>query len=228
MIAGVAVRDSPDLNKDEIVVGLSNVSPGSLRLRFGSPPPQATPVLAGFMLIAAAVQAGRFGELPNSSLRALGQVASFTKRHDCQAEFYASGSASPVAVVTPTVDVPPPQLVPGETTLYGKVIRVGGRRPRIMVETLSGEVVYCDTTEDLAKELAQRLYQFTRLEGLALWDPDEWLLDEFTVTAIGEQAGARTPAAALELLRELIGGYYANVADPVRYVSGLRGDGEQV
>lgn len=223
MVASVAVRDNPGLQKESIVVGLTSIEPGSVRLRFASP--DQVQVTDAFEAVARAVQGAQFETLPSSSVRALQRVSRFTRRHDCRAEFWTLGGNHPAAVVTPNTEVSEPELIKGNTSLYGSVIRVGGREPRVMFETLSGKTVYCDASEEVAKKLAHRLYGRVQLDGRATWDPDGWTLEEFEIQSASElHLEPRT--RIMQELSDAVGEFYEDIEDPVEYVAAVRSGGE--
>ncbi len=103
-------------------------------------------------------------------------------------------------------------MIIGETTIYGKIIRVGGISPKIMIETLQGDTIFCDVSERIAKQLAQKLYCIISLNGTATWSPGDLKLKKFKIKDIGlyEQ---KSVASAMKELSEKIGKHFNNISD---------------
>lgn len=218
-VASVVAQLNVGITKEAVIVGITSIASGSISLQFDSP--QRNAVFDGFLRVSEAVATSRFKSLPNSSRRSLAKVSAFARRHDCRAEFRVAKEREPLAIIDPSTQVAEPELVFGETTLYGKVIRVGGRTPRVMIETSDGASVYCDSSPTVAKELAPKLYERVRLIGRAGWDPDDWSLVEFRIHD-AEPGPDLDPASVLEQLSVAIGGYFAEVGDPETFVRRLR------
>jgi len=218
-VASVIALQDAGMSKEEVVVGITAISAGSISLQFGSPQPDL--VREAFFTVSEAVSQSRFKALPNSSRRSLAKVSAFARRHDCRAEFRVPTIREPLAIIDRETQVAEPELVFGETTLYGRVIRVGGRTPRVMIETSDGSSVYCDSSPAVAKELAPKLYERVRLIGRAGWDPDDWSLVEFRIqdAAPGPDLD---PSAALEQLSGVIGGFFSEVGDADTFAKRLR------
>jgi hypothetical protein len=89
--------------------------------------------------------------------------------------------------------------VRGTTTLFGRCIRVGGIRPRAEISLEQGGTLFIDVSEQLARRLAQRLYDQVCLDGEASWDAETWCIQSFRATDIADYA----PIGLVSAFREL-------------------------
>jgi hypothetical protein len=127
-----------------------------------------------------------------------------------------------VAVLTPDTDIQPPLPLKGETVVYGTVMRVGGKKPRLMFQPVGlDHVKYSDVTRPLARQLATKLYQVVGLRGIAQWDAQTFELDELEVEEVIDYVPIPV-SEAFEGLSNLIGKYYADIDDVEDYVANLR------
>ena len=219
MVAAKVASQVPELRSDEIVVGLYSIEAGSLRLKFRSP--VMTAVLPAYVALAAAVTTADFREVPNASLRAMREIVAFASRHECAVQLWAPGASRASAEVSAATVVPEALLAEGETTLVGRVLRVGGRSPRAMVETIQGETVFCDVSREVAQSLGHRLYEWVELSGTAEWNPDDWSVESFRV-ASAQTAASTAPRVTLRELARVVGEVFADIGDVTGYVRRLR------
>jgi hypothetical protein len=224
-IASIVVRDNPELRKDEIVVGLMSIDEGSVSLQFATTLPQL--VLPAYSQMAQSIQKDDYEHLPPDSINSLQNMTAFSRRRNCQLEFYADdGGRDPLAVITPQTVITPIPLMTGLTTIHGKVIRVGGRKPRLMIELPDGQSVFCEIGYELARQLGQRLYSWVGLWGTAKWRSNDLSLQEFRVEQVTQYED--TPLTqAMASLSEAAGEYFEGIEDVQRYVSELRGASEE-
>jgi hypothetical protein len=218
-VTAEAMEANPELAKDELVVGLYQIADESVGLRFKTT--MAAAVLPAFMGAAEAISASDFDALSAQSIKPLQTIAAFAKRHNCQADIQVPGAADPVASITPDTVVPPPGRIRGSTELVGRVLRVGGKVPRAMIELLDGSVIYCDVALDVAKELGYRLYTLVIFRGVAAWDTRSIKLQDFSITGF-QEFPQRNPLEVLGELRTTIGKSFSDIEDVPAFVSELR------
>jgi hypothetical protein len=221
-VAAEAMEANPELAKDELVVGLYQIADESIGLRFKTT--MAAAVLPAFIGAAEAISASDFDALSGQSLKPLQTVAAFAKRHNCRADIQVPGAAGPLASITPDTVVPPPGSMKGSTELVGRVLRVGGKVPRAMIELLDGNVIYCDVALDVAKELGHRLYALVIFRGVAAWDTRSIKLQGFSITGF-QEFPQRNPLEVLGELRNTIGKSFSDIEDVQAFVSELRKHG---
>jgi hypothetical protein len=114
--------------------------------------------------------------------------------------------------------------IQGETTLYGKVERVGGKTPTVWLRISDSERMICEISESLAIELANYLYQWVSVSGKAKWNVSNYEIESFEITSINKDYQDMPLNEALSHLSQEIGHYYDNI-DPVEYVKMIR-DGD--
>ena len=225
MIVSVVPAQNLGLHKDEIVVGLASIQDGSIRLGFNSL--MASVVVAGYLSVAEAVRTEDFSALPYDSRVALRKIVAFTRHHQCVAELLSPQDDTLIASITPATAVAEPGLVRGQTTLYGQIQRVGGKSPRVMFETITGETIYCETSKQLAQQLGHRLYEFAEITGMASWNPNGWQLEEFQIESFIPSEG-KTPEETIIELKRLVGQYFDDIDDVQSYVSSIRSEPENI
>ena len=103
--------------------------------------------------------------------------------------------------------------------LWGKVIRVGDKTPTAQVEVPGHGLVTVDLdSEELARRLAERLYEFVRLEG----DLTTNEITRFKARDFKSFEPFRK-SESLARLSKRLGKHFAGIEDVVRYVEELRG-----
>lgn len=223
LVTSQALLDNPQLNKDDIVVGLYEIADQSIGLRFKTT--LASLVVPAFISATQAVAHDDFDSISPQSIKALQVVSAFTKRHHCLAEMKISERELPLATISPETIIPLPISIHGPTEVAGKVLRVGGKVPRAMIELLHGTVIYCDLPVELAKELGHRLYSTVIFHGMASWNSRTFELEEFSLSHIDEFP-QRHPSEVMGELAQLIGSQFSPIRDVPEFVTNLRRDGE--
>ena len=224
MLACVVADRHSNVEKDDVLVGLATIADGSIRLGFNTP--MASVVVAAYLSVASAINQSDFTPLPNNSLIALNKIITFTRRHDCVAELLSPGTDEHIASITPETDTKVSGLVQGQTTIYGRILRVGGKTPRVMIETISGDNLSCVVSLEIARELGERLYEFAEFFGIASWNPNNWKIVEFRIQSFAVSS-VKTPEQTMNELRSLVGRYFEGV-DAEAYVSSIRGETEDM
>ena len=223
MVEAQVFRDHPEIDKEQVILGFVSIKGNSVDLKFVSPIQEIVfPIFRG---IGQAVMTNDYRDLPPSSIDALDTIATFSRKKRCTAELVTTnGHREVLATITPKTVLEKRARLSGETTVYGRVVRVGGKDPRAMVELLNGQIVYCDTNEAIARELGSRLYTNVGLFGVARWDAESLKLEQFTINDV-------TPYEELPLedamnqLAKAVGMYYSDVTDVEKYISDIRGSG---
>jgi hypothetical protein len=164
MLACVVADRHSNIEKDDVLVGLATIGDGNIRLGFNAP--MASVVVAAYLSVASAVNQSDFTPLPNNSLIALNKIIAFTRRHDCVAQLLSPGTDEPIAFITSETDTKVSGVVQGQTTIYGRILRVGGKTPRVMIETISGDTLSCVVSLAIARDLGEWLYEFAEFSVL--------------------------------------------------------------
>ena len=223
-IVGVALHRNPTLNPDDIVVGLVGIENRSLGLKFSSPIPDI--IAPAYEELTTSVRSRSFRGLASKSIRGIRVIAEFTTSRKCRAQFWngTEAATTPLAEIAEGFEksLPESQFIRGETTIYGKVERVGGVDPKVRVRLSEHEVVSCYLNQVLAKELGKRLYAEVGLRRQATWDAEDHSLVYFRVEEFLPYREGKT-ASAFDELRAACGGAFDTVRDVVSWVAEERG-----
>lgn len=73
----------------------------------------------------------------------------------------------------------------GGTSVLGKVVRVGGKEPKLRLQLPSGKVLTCETSEPIAKQLGHKLYETVVCKGEAVWDLSSNEITKFRIKEVG-------------------------------------------
>lgn len=220
-LTAAILAQAPDVSKDDLIVGLVGIAPGSVCLTFRSTLPSILD--SSVAKIATSIKAGTYSSLPRHSVNGLQVIQRFAHRHTCDVEFRLPHRGEAVlAALTPETEIPAAPRCAGMTALYGRVLRVGGRTtPRVMLQTTRGDVVYCDTSEEIARKLGERLYSSVGVVGRASWYSDNLEVESFRV----ERVLGFSDRTYLQVMGELttaVGKHYSEVSDVVRFVADMR------
>ena len=224
MIASQVISNNPDLKRDAVVVGLSDIRHESLGFQFLLPS-LAELTLPAFLEITESISSSHFNSLSQDTLKPLKKVFNFARRHNCNAEIYErNGDRKLLATITPSTELPEVTSISGETTLYGEITRVGGadsKNPKIQFKTIDGELIYCNTSKLLAEIAGTKLYKQVGLIGIARWNAETFEVEEFFVTAISEYEHS-SPAEAFSALSEQFGSMFDSIQDVSSFVEAVR------
>jgi len=111
----------------------------------------------------------------------------------------------------------------GETTLYGKIERIGGTEPTVRLRLGEKEVLTCKISQPLAIELASYLYQWVSLNGKAKWNVRDYTVETFEITNVNKNFQDIPLNETFNRLSREMGQYFDDI-DPVTYVQKMRGD----
>ena len=221
-LAAMVVREHRELKREQVVVGLVKIEHGSVGLTFSAPLGQ--PVYRAAVEMVAAIQNSAWGDLPGSTLRSLGKILKFVSKQNCVAHLHIAYEGERVsALITPKTAIPSSISLPGQTELVAEVKRVGGVEPKVMLQTLDGETLFCDTTEAIAKQLGNYLYERVRVAGNATWDYETLDIIDFEITDVLPYHHT-SPTKAFAEIREKFGKYFDAIDDPEVWVQQLRND----
>ena len=214
-------QEHPELDKEQVIIGLVNIKSESLGLQFRSPIPEYT--RHTFRELGDAVRTGATISLPPKSRSAISDIVKFTRNKNCIAELIISdnGSREIVATITPDTKVENPPILRGETTVYAKVVRAGGKEPRVEIETVDGRTLFCDAPLDITKALGMKLYQVVGLVGVAQWDTELNNIEQFSIKDVTDYEQVPIKEA-MHKLAEATREYYSDIEDVEQYISELR------
>ena len=210
---------------DEDIVSLTDIEKSSNKLTFTV----AALLLPVAGAISAAVKTSKYESLPRQAHKALHDISGQAVKKNWKVQFIEERSLSiEGGEISSERPVPEPPVAPsirGTTSIYGRCIRVGGVQPRAEIERYQGGKIYIDVSEQLAKDLAKRLYDAVCLQGVATWNSEDWTIETFECTEISEFSEVNV-AQAFEQVAAAAKGKWAAV-DAVKYVEALRSEGEK-
>lgn len=219
IVIAETVRRDPNAKRDDIVVGLYEIADESIGLKFKTT--LAAIAIPAFVAASHSVSIGEFGQLSPLSLKPLQVIAGFAKRHDAIAEFKVGTSSVPIAEITPFTLIPQEPKIAGSTEICAKVLRVGGKVPKAMLELQDGTVIYCEIPVERAIELGRRLYETALFTGNAVWSAATFDLEEFTITGFRE-GPTEDPYETLIRIREYMNPALLYESSVLEIVSQLR------
>jgi hypothetical protein len=190
-----------------------------------SVPDRLVPTVA---LISQAIDNEDFSGLSEPGVSALRNLSSTLEKHEWsfQVAENREHDIRHVRIEYSHLPPPPDKGVPirGSTTVFGRCLRVGGaKKPKAEIRSSStGEILYADLSEEIAKELGKLLYEEVILEGAAVWDSATWQIQEFRISRV--TAYRQTdPVLAFKELSEASHGKWGDVDAP-EYVRSLRSE----
>lgn len=207
------------LNKKKLDFTLTNIQMGSYEITmtdtYGCDLPESQNELAEFL------EEDRFEQLPDKSIQCLRDMADDLDGHDWQLMLF-SKSDKKVSFL-PKKFIVKTETYKEETTIYGTLIQIGGRKPNIHLEIPGrSNLLICDVDESIAKELAAKLYTEIGLSGTADRYVNSTEIKRFKV----EEILPYDPSSYdenINRLRELFGEIHTDLS-PDEYFARLRED----
>ena len=190
---------SPD-RLDEAKVSLVRIEEGSNKLTFAV-------MLATMPIVATlceAIASGSFERMPRASHQKFHEISKQAASRHWDVEFVADTAQHiPTAVISAErpVSAPASLIIVEPTMIWGRLMRVGGAKPRGELRLLDGDLLYFDLTTEMAKELGDRLYEEICVEGDATFEAGSRKLVGFKATRVTAYAPGKTPI--LETFREI-------------------------
>ena len=108
------------------------------------------------------------------------------------------------------IEIPKTAYIKGETTIYGEVIRVGGKEAKVAFKIDNDKTISLDVPRDLAKKVAQSLYSVIGLIGTAKWSRFTHDIEEFKPNDIVPYKGGSI-VTSFSLLKNEIGEYWDKI-----------------
>ena len=130
-------------------------------------------------------------------------------------------SGASLAELKPSIDIPEDIVIEGRSEIIGKVLRVGGKAPKALIETTDGSLVYCDVGKEEAKSMGRMLYSLARFTGKCTWNARTQKLTNLHIDSVEQFADCEI-ASSLQKLAFLTGPYFSAIEDVPAYVSKLR------
>lgn len=123
-----------------------------------------------YLRIVKSINENDYNNLPYAAIENLKIISKFSKKHNCNCDYIHNSIKKAEITTASVIDVNRNSIIKGETTIYGKIERVGGAEPRIVFKDHTGNKIYFEVTREVAKTLATKLYEEIALIGVATWD----------------------------------------------------------
>jgi len=170
-------------------------------------------------------------EWTSSSLSAISDLSDVARSLGCEIEFRLPGGKGKLygdvlATIRPdTYSVVSAQaFVTGETSVYGKIERVGGASNMhcgLHVPNQSRMIICKVVGADLIRELGQFIYQHVVVSGTATWVRRGSFLRSLTIKSY-DPPKTGSIASALEAAHKAGGSAWDEIGNPSDYIAGMR------
>ncbi len=214
-------KDLPGLKGDQVIVGFTNIRATSIDLEFRSPYKESA--RSAFKNAGKAINENDYTGLPSNTFNALVTISTFTRKQKCTATLsHQNGQKRVLATITPDTKIERLHVLKGETTIYAKVVRTGGKEPKVEIETIDGRTLFCDAPVDITIVLGSKLYQTVGLIGIAEWDYELNNVTQFSIKDVIEYEH-KPFKDALNELADATRKYYSGISDVEKHISTIRG-----
>ncbi len=168
-ICAIVEQNDPKTKREDIIIGLEQIAEGSMNLKFSSQ--LGAVVGVALSILSLAIEKKSYDALPFEAIESVRHIKKFVESKQCDVSIYGQSDNEAIVTIHSTDDLQIDQnlYIPGDTNLYGKLERVGGAKPQIRILQDNGERITCFCTEQFAKSLAKRLYQYIGVTGTAHW-----------------------------------------------------------
>lgn len=176
-------ENSSEINDDFVFISFEEISSNCISLKCVAHKAKQY-VIPAYIAIATAFQTNQFDDLPKNSIEELRSITGFAKRHKCDGTFIKNGE--PLATFTQDVEIKisDKNILRGDTTIYGKVLKAGGETPRVTLKINDSYTVSFEVKKSIAIQLATKLYSEIGLKGNAKWDKRNYKVLDFRADEI--------------------------------------------
>lgn len=203
----VIKENNPEIDTNQILFSFTNIGNNSLDIFF-KPILAVSIVLASYGQISESINNDDYTSLPVESVQSLNKILKFTRKYDCIASFKLNdevkSSISKETIINKTTSA----VYKGNTILYGKLTDIGGERPNLHLKINEEDKIIIDISEEVARDLAPKLYQYIGLQGLAVWDANTFKVKEFKFSSIVPYKGGNTLNAINEIKNNISTGVW--------------------
>jgi hypothetical protein len=215
--------ESTETGDECALLSLVDVREGSNALELASP---AT-VLPAIGILATAIATQNYEGIPVKAHAHLYEANKLCQRKGWGIEIVGDEKYGiPNASIKPGELIPQPRApkkAKGTTTIIGQVVKAGGIEPKVHIKTKdNGISLHIAVDENLAKELAGRLYETVALECRVAWNMEDWSYDPKSVRVIrlGSYRKKGRASHAFDELRRIADNRWEGI-DPVKYVNDI-------
>lgn len=217
----IALFDKENPDKKELgyisVVGIKNESAGIL-----FKPNYVDELLSAANKINDSINNKSISKLPYRTVENLSIIQTFVSQKKCSVELNGyEGIASTKITPETNLHINKSFYIKGETTIYGKVINVGGVDPKVRLEFDNGVRLSVKIKESEAKILSPHLYEVIGVRGVAKWKKEDYELTEIRPKSFIIMK-EKDIEEKFKGLSDLLGKYWVDIDNPDEYVKSLR------
>lgn len=220
-IEQLIVPIAANTSKKDFSLKLKSMQPGSLSLALSS---SSEPIFKKvFLIIFDAIRRNDLTKIPYNSVQKLDELYRIIKtRKAFLSVFSKSGKSKLLGEINlkDEVNFSGYDNLRGATTVYGKVMWVGGKTPSVTIEIDTGHSFTCESPDSFLKFFTDNLYKNVILHGIAIWEPSTYHVKDFLIESV-EPHNLRPIDEVLEEMREKFGKYYNDI-DPEKYIKEMR------
>lgn len=128
------------------------------------------------------------------------------------------------ASIPTTTQEPKDHFITGKTTIYGVLLRIGGAtEAKALIKPYSGDSITCSLNQNLAKQIASRIYTEIAVSGTAYYDTSDFSIQRFEIEEFLEYK--ETPITqALKGLYEISPEAWADIPNVNEHIQRLRSE----
>lgn len=184
--------------------------------------PHTEDIKAAANEINTAIKTSRINRLPIEAVENLIVFQQFVNKFQCKAILNGiEGIETAEITIDSNIRITESFFFKGETTVYGKIMRIGGTEPKVRIKTDSGKSLSVVINVKDAKLLSKHLYSKVGIKGTAKWKKENNELMEIKAKSFVLLKDVPL-TEKLKGLSNLLGKYWTNVDNPDEYVTSLR------
>jgi|TARA_Y100000310_G_C20704425_1_gene834075 hypothetical protein len=170
-----------------------------------------------------AIKQKKINRLPYDAIDNLTNFQSFVNKHKCKAVLNGIDGVETAEIdENSNIKITESLYYKGETTVYGRIIRIGGSEPKVRIKTDNGKYLSVKTSRKNAKELSPNLYSRIGIKGIGKWKKETDELEEITAKSFVVVSDLPL-TERLKGLSNLLSKYWNNIDNPDEYIKTLRG-----
>lgn len=221
MVESQIYQKNPNLKKEPLILSFTSIRSESIDLQFHSPFLKDT--ISVFQKVGQAINDNNYSGLSETTYKAIDTIAIFTRKHHSRVEFiHQNSKRNVIATITSDTILQRPPALKGETIVYARVIRVGGKEPKVEIETVDGNTLFCQAPIEIITKLGGKLYQIVGLIGSAEWGINLSDIEQFKITGVTDYERTSIKKA-IDELAQATKEYYSDINDVEKYISNIRG-----
>jgi len=147
--------------------------------------------------------------LPRSSFVGIKHISKIAKEKKCDAELKNNTSRTSATATLKQKDnliFPEDVFLKDTKDFYGEITRVGGVEPRVQFKTFSGTTHHADVSKELARQIANKLYQTVKMKAEVKWISSSDVFEEMKIISV-EDYSVQSNTGLFDELRETLESY---------------------